>query len=86
MSDYSCNEHGKEYVKGCVACDFPREFEELERENADLKRQLAEAQRVPPDAFGDSRYAVGWNDCLAWIRQVRSDAAIAAAQSGGKDE
>jgi len=49
----------------------------------DLERQLAEAQRVPPEAFGDSRYAVGWNDCLAWVRQVRSDAAIAA--TGGKD-
>jgi len=48
-----------------------------------IERQLAEAQRVPPEAFGDSRYAVGWNDCLAWVRQVRSDAAIAA--TGGKD-
>lgn len=40
MSDYSCNEHGKDYVEGCVACDFPREFDELERENADLKQQV----------------------------------------------
>ena len=45
MSNYSCNEHGKNYVDGCLACDFPREFEELERENEDLRYQLNEALR-----------------------------------------
>jgi len=56
-----------------------RDCNAIALERNKLRGQLAEARRVPPDCFGDSRYAIGWNDCLAWIRQVRNDAAVERA-------
>ena len=63
MSNYSCNEHGKNYVDGCLACDFPREFEELERENEDLRRKVAAMTIMREKAEGECEYhrKSAWN-------------------------
>lgn len=54
MSDYSCQEHGRDYELGCIACELASDFEKKEQRIAELEAIIRDVLYGKPfDEFGN---------------------------------